>query len=224
MISKLSKGLLRKQLWARRVPRHFGPVLGAGLVFALVVVIVAASANAEEPRPLDSKTALVVIDVQAFYFAAGFMPLVNPEVASGNCKKLIEKFRTQELTVIHVGHNVSKGGAFHADVMPIEGEKIVQKDEVSSFNGTDLLDYLKENGIERLVICGMQTHMCVEGAVRAAYDLGFECVLVGDACATRSLEYDDKVIDSADVHSSTLKTLEGGYATVIDTETFLTTY
>ena len=224
MISKLSKALLRRPLWIGRVSRRSGPVLGAGLVFALVIVIAAVSANAKEPQPLDSKTALIVIDVQAFYFAEGFMPLVNPEAASGNCRKLIEKFRTQELTVIHVGHNVSKGGAFHADVMPIDGEKIVQKDEVSAFNGTDLLDYLKATRIERLVICGMQTHMCVEGAVRAAYDLGFECVLVGDACATRSLKHDDKVINSADVHNSTLNTLDGNYATVVDTETFIKTY
>ena len=141
MISKLSKGLLRRPLWMGRVSRRPGPVLRAGLVFALVIVIAAVSANAKEPQPLDSKTALIVIDVQAFYFAEGFMPLVNPEAASGNCRKLI-----------------------------------------------------------------------------------FECVLVGDACATRSLEYDDKVIDSADVHNSTLNTLDGNYATVVDTETFIKNY
>lgn len=196
-------------------------------VFMLVLAAIpaaAVAADAEGPRPLDAKTALVVIDVQAFYFPDGFMPLAEPEKASANCKKLIEKFRGGNLTVVHVGHNVSKGGDFHPDVVPIDGEKVVMKDEVSAFNGTDLLDYLKGAGIDRLVICGMQTHMCVEGAVRAAYDLGFECILVGDACATRSLEYDDKVIDSVDVHLSTLKTLGGNYATVIDTETFINTY
>jgi nicotinamidase-related amidase len=70
----------------------------------------------------------------------------------------------------------------------------------------------------------MQTHMCVEGAVRAAYDLGFECILVGDACATRTLEFEDRSIEAAKVHDSTLSSLNGAYATVVDTETFLKTY
>lgn len=197
----------------------------AVFVFAAFLLIVnAATAQTEKPRPLDSKTALIIIDVQAFYFADGFMPLVAPEEASANCKKLIGRFRDQNLTVVHVGHNVSKDGDFHPDVKPVEGEKIIKKDEVSAFNGTELLDYLKGLGLDRLIICGMQTHMCVEGAVRAGYDLGFECILVGDACATKSLKSGDKVIDSADVHDSTLKTLEGSYATVMDTGTFLETY
>ena len=76
------------------------------------------------------------------------------------------------------------------------------KDEVSAFNGTKLLKYLKKKGIKRLVIVGMQTHMCVEGAVRAAYDLGFECILVHDACATRPLTHGGKTVKAGDVHSS----------------------
>lgn len=193
-------------------------------VFLAVLSTGAAPAGSEEPQPLDAKTALIVIDVQAFYFADGFMPLVGPEKASANCRKLIETFRKRHFTVVHVGHKVSKNGSFHPDVEPVDGEKIVMKDEVSAFNGTDLLDYLKNAGIERLVICGMQTHMCVEGAVRAGYDLGFECILVGDACATRSLEYGGRVIDSEDVHLSTLKSLDGSYARVVDTGTFIATY
>jgi nicotinamidase-related amidase len=191
------------------------------------ILFIAGAASAEEDgrvRRLDKKTALIVIDVQAFYFSGGFMPLVEPEKASANCGKLIGRFRSEDLVIVHVGHNVSKDGGFHADVTPADGEKVIIKDEVSAFNGTGLLDFLRAKGIDRLVICGMQTHMCVEGAVRAGYDLGFECILVEDACATRSFSFDGRVVDAADVHRLTLKTLEGGYATVTDTETFLTTY
>jgi len=91
-------------------------------------------------------------------------------------------------------------------------------------NGTDLLLYLRENGVERLVVCGMMTHMCVEAAVRAAHDLGFECVLVSDACATRDLKYGDETVSAGDVHTSTLGTIDRSYATVVDTQTFLEKY
>jgi len=62
--------------------------------------------------------------------------------------------------------------------------------------------------------------MCVEAATRAASDLGFKCILVHDACATKDLTFGDKVIKAEDVHYSTLVTLKN-YAKVQSTEEFL---
>ncbi|UCH85813.1 MAG: cysteine hydrolase [Candidatus Latescibacterota bacterium] len=181
----------------------------------------AAEVRSESGRDGPGQTALLVIDVQEFYFGGGAMPLVNPEAASANCKRLIEKFRKDARLIIHVAHNASAGADFHPDVKPQDGEKVFVKNEVSAFNGTDLLDYLRKNRVDKLVICGMQTHMCVEGAVRAAYDLGFECTVVGDACATRALTYGERTVSAEDVHSSTLSSLDRIYATVVDTQTFV---
>jgi nicotinamidase-related amidase len=194
------------------------------MVLLAVAMVIPVAGTAEVPQKIDAKTALIIVDVQEFYFPGGFLPLDAPEAASQNCKKLLDKFRGTEGLIVHVGHNVKNQGAFHEDVKPLDGEKVVIKDEVSAFNGTDLTVYLKEKGIERVVICGMQTHMCVEGAVRAAYDLGFKCVVVGDACATKDLKYGDATINATDVHNSTLSSVHKIYGTVVDTETLLTTY
>ncbi len=202
--------------------RPIAPVLWA----ASALLLTCAQARTPQPaesQPAEQGTALLIIDVQEFYFPGGALPLHNPEVASLNCKRLLEKFRSDDRTVVHVGHNASKGAAFHADVMPGKGEKVIMKSEVNAFKGTDLLDYLKGKGIRRLVICGMQTHMCVEAAVRAASDFGFECVLVQDACATRDVKFQDKIIGADDVQASTLATLDGAYAKVVDTDTLLKT-
>jgi nicotinamidase-related amidase len=193
----------------------------ATLVAALAVISMVAGAQEDNDA---GKTCLLIIDVQQFYFPGGFMPLDNPEAASANCKRLLKKFRGQNGTIVHVGHNTSQERAFHPDVAPRDGEKVFYKDEVSAFNGTGLLAFLRENGVQRLVVCGMMTHMCVEAAVRAAHDLGFECVLVKDACATRDLTYGDKRVSAADVHHSTLATLDRSYATVVDTDAFLAKY
>ena len=63
--------------------------------------------------------------------------------------------------------------------------------------------------------------MCLEAATRAAADLGFEVVVIGDACATRDLAFGDRKVAAADVQASTLATLDRTYAKVVDTETFL---
>jgi len=170
------------------------------------------------------KTALLVIDVQNFYFPGGSLPLVNPEAASLKAKKLLNKFRSQKQLVIHIRHNAKKGAEIHENVKPLAGEKIISKNYANSFRETDLLDYLHKHQIKRLVICGMQTHMCVEAATRAAADLGFQCILVHDACATRALKFADKEVSAQDVHYSTLSSLSNTYATVIDTKTFLEKY
>jgi nicotinamidase-related amidase len=203
---------------------YAGCLLAALFALGMVLTGIHGPACCETPAAIDSETALLVIDVQEFYFPGGAMPLENPEAAAINCKKLLEKFRRENRRIIHIGHKATQGAAFQADVIPLRAEKIFMKSEVNAFNGTKLLEYLQQNGVKRLVICGMQTHMCVEAAVRAAHDLGFECILIRDACATRDLTFKDTTIKAADVHLSTLSTLDGTYATVIDTETFLNSY
>jgi len=167
----------------------------------------------------ETKTALLIVDIQNFYFPGERPGLVNAEPASMVAKEVLQLFRDNKQEVIHVRHKSNKGFEIHENVKPIKGEKVITKEEVNSFLGTDLQEYLESKEITRLVIIGMQTQMCLEAAVRAAHDYGFECVVIQDACATRDLKFDDEVVKAADVHSSTLATLKGGgYAKVIDLE------
>lgn len=164
--------------------------------------------------------ALLIIDIQDFYFPGGKSALTEPEKAAANAALLLDSFRKEKLLVIHVRHNSEPGGKINDLVKPLSTEKIVSKDAVNCFVRTDLLDYMKTNKIDTLVICGMQTHMCVEAATRAASDYGFICILIHDACATKDLKFGEKVIKAEDVHNSTLSTLKN-YAEVISTEEFL---
>lgn len=152
------------------------------------------------------KRALLIVDVQDFYFK-GSSALVNPDSAAGKAAILLERFRAKGDLIVHVKHRAKSDAEIYYKVLPKSNEKIVEKDKISSFEGTDLQDFLKQNGVTELVICGMMTHMCVEAAFRAATDLGYKCTLIEDACATRNLTFNGKVTAAADVHNSTLATL-----------------
>jgi nicotinamidase-related amidase len=170
---------------------------------------------------INNKTALLIVDIQNFYFPGDGPGLVNAELASLCAKEILKIFREKNQLVVHVRHNAIKGFEIHKNVEPLPNEKVITKGEVNSFQGTDLLEYLNSNSISRLIITGMQTHMCVEAAVRAAHDFGFECVVIGDACATRDVKFLDKIVKAEDVQISTLATItDGGYARVIDLKTF----
>lgn len=167
-----------------------------------------------------SKTALLLIDIQDFYFPGGMSALVEPETAAEQAALLLDDFRAKNQLVVHIRHDFEPGGNIHQLVRPLASEKVITKKEVNSFKDTDLLNYLQEHQIDTLVIAGMQTHMCLEGGVRAAYDYGFVCFVVQDACATKELIFRSNIISAKDVHQSTLFTLRA-YAKIIDTDDYL---
>jgi len=111
---------------------------------------------------------------------------------------LLNRFRTEGSSVIHIQHIATNpastfflpdttGVQIHDKVLPLPTEKTIIKHFPNSFRETELLDYLKSNQIENLVICGMMTHMCIDATTRAAKDFGFNCTLIRDACATKDL-------------------------------------
>jgi nicotinamidase-related amidase len=186
-----------------------------------IAIILSMFAAVGQQKSDSIKTALLIVDIQTFYFPGEGPGLVNAEQASLVAKEVLQIFRDNKLLVVHVQHQTKKNYPIHKNVEPLSNEKVITKTEVNSFLGTDLLEYLKANKINRLVIIGMQTQMCLEGAVRAAHDYGFECLVVQDACATRDLKFGDKTVKAEDVQIAVLSTLsEGGYAKVIDLKSF----
>lgn len=196
-------------------------------LLALTLVTAAfATAGAATPATAPPDTALVIIDIQQFYFEGGKLPLVGPVEAAEKARQMLEWFRARSLPVVHVQHlGKDMTGPDPAcpdpqyrirpEVLPAAGEKVVGKRNPSSFRDTDLEGWLRERGVKKLVLCGMQTHMCLEAAARAAADLEFEVTVIADACATRDLEHGGVKVPAAQVHAATLATLDGSYAKVI---------
>ncbi len=200
------------------------------LLSAMVFVAAVGSAGGQAPAAKD--TALVIIDIQGFYFEGGSLPLTGSIEAARQARRALDAARLKRLPVIHVRH-IPKGVAIvdgepadaqyriRAEVAPAPGEKVISKQYANSFRETDLLEYLRANGIKRLVIAGMQTHMCVEAASRAAADLGFEVVVLHDACATRPLKFGDTAVPAGMVHAAALAAIQGSYGKVMSVDEWL---
>ena len=165
------------------------------------------------------KTALLLIDIQNDYFPGGKYPLANPLEAAQKAYELLQCFREHSGHHIHIQHISLKpdatffikgdsGSDIHDSVAHFEGEPIVYKHYPNAFRETNLLEMLKEWGIERVVITGMMTHMCVDATARAAGDFGFQVIIAEDACATRDLQYGDATIPAELVHKSFLAALK----------------
>lgn len=172
--------------------------------------------NAQKP----DSTALIIIDIQDFYFPGGASELIEPEKAAEQAKILLSYFRENKGLVVHVKHDFSPGGEIHQLVKPLEIEKVFTKKEVNAFLNTDLNDYLKQHNIKYVTLCGMQTHMCLEAATRTAHDFGYDCTVIEDACATRDLKFGEVTVKAKDVHYSTLATLKS-YGKIVNLKEFM---
>jgi len=191
------------------------------VLIAICLILGAAMYCAGDDSPPAPVTALVIIDIQEFYFPGGKVPLSQPEAAAANARRLLDVFRARDWPVIHVRHEFEPGGDIRPIVAPRSNETVITKHAVNAFLNTPLLELLQQQKIERLVLVGMQTHMCLEAAVRAARDSGFQCLVAHDACATRDLPFGDRMVAAADVHAATLATLQGTYAQVRSTAELL---
>jgi nicotinamidase-related amidase len=174
--------------------------------------------------------ALVLIDIQNDYFPGGKMELVGSEEAGKNAGKLLAVFREKKAPVFHVRHISVHPGAtfflpdtdgvrFHTSVEPVDGEIVVTKHYPNAFRETTLLRQLREAGIDSLVFAGMMTHICVDSAVRAAFDAGFSCLVAHDACATLNLAFGDKTVPADSVQAAYIAALGWIFAKMEDTET-----
>ncbi len=174
------------------------------------------------------KTALLIVDMQKDYFPGGKMELEGAGEASLKAKEILDIFRTEKLPIVFIQHiSVQKGAAFflpdtegvliHENVRPLPGETVIVKHYPNSFRETGLLDHLEKGKVGRLIVCGMMTSMCIDATVRAAFDHGFRCVVLHDACATMPLEFHGSSIPANHVHGAFLAALGMVYARVTST-------
>ncbi len=178
---------------------------------------------------VDVKQGLVLVDIQNDYFPGGKMALVSMEQAAQNARRLLQRFRSDGEPVFHIQHISARPGATfflpnttgaetHALVKPEADEVVIQKHFPNSFRDTTLLGEIHKHDIDTLVICGAMSHMCIDATTRAAFDLGFTCIVVEDACATRDLEFQGKTVEASMVHASFMAALSGTYAKVMKTD------
>ena len=171
------------------------------------------------------KEALLIIDVQNDYFPGGTCELYHPYEAEKVIQNLISESRRINRPIVYIQHfnepddyfflEGTKGAEISDRIAPEPEDKVIVKRYPNSFLETELDAYLKGIGVDKLIVCGMMTHMCVDTTVRAAMDHGYEVTVVADACATMDLVFNGETIPAETVQKTFLASLDGVFATII---------
>jgi len=102
-----------------------------------------------------------------------------------------------------------------ASIIPVLTPKgndvIILKTTSGTFSSTDLDHQLRNLGISMVIITGVVTNFCVENTARIAADLGYNVILIDDACAAWS----------PSLHEASLCNIELMYGSVLTTEKVL---
>lgn len=144
---------------------------------------------------LDSKTALIVVDLQKGI--SSYPTLIPANEVAKRASTLIQTFRLHHLPIVLVNvagrasgrtEQTRTGSSFSADFADFLPELnqqphdyVVTKKTWGAFTNTDLEAHLKSLGITQVVILGIATSVGVESTARQAYEFGYNVTLAIDA-------------------------------------------
>ena len=126
--------------------------------------------------------ALIVIDIQEKIIK----PIFNKDSITKNIKKLIDAYQILEENIFVSEQNPFKLGKTIPELLPKGGFKKIEKMEFSLTNKQEFLKELKNKKITNLIVCGIETHVCIQQTVLDCLQKGFEVVLISDAMGSRN--------------------------------------
>ncbi len=143
-----------------------------------------------------NKAALIIIDAQQNMFADE-MHVYEPERLVATIQALAGGARRAGVPVIYVRNNGGPGDPdepgtpgweIYAPLAPLAGEPIVDKSGPDAFENTGLQHAVESRGIDSLILCGMQTELCIDATCRRAVELGYRVTVVADGHSTFDFE------------------------------------
>lgn len=183
-------------------------------------------------------TALLVIDVQQSFrqrpywtedeapaFFANLQQVVDNAVETG--VPVLQIFHTDESEGPQGAFSRASGFVVTLPGLRIEPDAVFYKRVHSALfahsdEGTTLEQWLRERGIERLVVTGIRTEQCCETTTRHASDLGYEVRFVTDATLTFPMTSPSgRTYSAQDIRDCTELVLVERFATIVTPEAAL---
>jgi nicotinamidase-related amidase len=172
---------------------------------------------------MSKKAALLIIDVQVIMFEGEEGAVYNADKVLNNICTLLENARLSKMPVIFIQHTDKEGELqkgkttwkLHPSLKPQENEKVIEKTSWDSFYNTGLQEELKRQGIEKLIIAGMQTEFCLDTTCRRAFSMGYyNNILVKDAHST----FDGEILKAEQIIKHHNNVLGGRFVQLKDTD------
>ena len=126
--------------------------------------------------------ALLIIDIQEKILR----PIFNKDSIINNIKKLIDAYEILEENIFISEQNPSKLGTTIPELSPKAGFIKIEKMDFSLGNIQKFLKEIENKKITNLIVCGIETHICVLQTVLDCLQKGYKVILISDAMSSRN--------------------------------------
>lgn len=177
------------------------------------------------------KKALLVIDVQNEYFD-GKLPVTYPANSLENILKVMDAATAAAMPVVVVQHTAPqpdsrtfRRGSHEWELRPEVAVRprslLIEKSLPGSFTNTPLEDWVRDNGIDSLVISGYMTQMCCDTTARQALHLGLNVEFLSDATGTLALDNSAGKVSAEELHRAILVTQQMRFSQVLSADDWI---
>ena len=138
-----------------------------------------------------ARAVLLPIDMQQGFDEPSWPRRWNKQM-NANGLALLDEWRAAGRPIIHVRHDSVEPGStltpgtpgndFRPGFGPQGNEPLITKSVNSAFIGTDLDLRLKRLGAKHVIAFGISTDQCVSTTIRTGVNMGWDMILVPDAC------------------------------------------
>lgn len=166
------------------------------------------------------KSALLVIDVQDSFLHREFWSEQDFPRFTHKISQLISGCVERGIPVVDVFHEST--GAFdpacgwvkRMSFLDHDAAVTVRKRVHNALTDSSLLEWLRVENTEQLIISGMRTEQCCETTARVASDLGFKVLFVSEAMLTFAMDWQGISCSAETLRWHTEMVLSGRFATV----------
>jgi maleamate amidohydrolase len=173
--------------------------------------------------------ALILVDVnRSFFDADGPFHYPEADVTLVAIRKLLDAARSGGRLVVHAREAHRKGlhdferpklpehsyvGEWDQEPFPgfeeLPGEVVIPKRRFSAFFATDLALLLHEQGVERVIVAGVKTNVCIRATVQDAFANGLRPTIAREAVSS----------NRPHLHAASVEDIERYIGEVIDLDT-----
>jgi len=151
------------------------------------------------------KSALLIIDIQEKILGV----MHKPDYVVKNTLKLVKGFKALNIPIFYTEQYPKGLGTTAPQLLEeLQGLSPVQKMSFSCYGAGNFFTRLQDNKVEQVIVCGIESHVCVQQTVLDLLANNFQVDVAADAVSSRN-EIDYKIsLDRMKSHGAEITTTE----------------
>ena len=155
-------------------------------------------------KSIKEEFALLIVDVQKKIIT----PIQNHDFILSNIELLLRSYEILRENIFLSEQNPIKLGQTLKYLLPNKEFKKIEKMRFSIAFENNIINSLREKNIKNLIICGFESHICIQQSVLDFLYEGYQVFVIADAIGSRNINDHNISLDRMRSKGATITTTE----------------